>query len=1227
MGFIPKENAVGIYIKKYQQHENYSLEVNVEKQTIHYGNLITSESKTTQNFSQPENFVVLECVDRLLTKGYPPQQIVLEKTWPAGHGTSGRLDICVRRSDGTDYLLIECKTFGKEFEKESGKLHKDGGQLFTYFKFSNHADVLMLYTSHLDARHEIRYRNEIIKIEEAYRAGDVNDFYEKWNKLTKDNGIFEEWVKPYNFESKALTMDDLKTIQPEDSGFIFNRFLEILRHNVVSDKPNAFNKIFTLFLCKIYDEKECEGSTRELAFQWKEGIDDDTSFQLRLTDLYKEGMWEFLDKHVTDFSEEQFKNRYQNLTDEDKNDLLKEINKIRLEKNNEFAIKEVYDEKSFKENAVVVKQVVELLQGYKIRYAAKQQYLSDFFELLLTTGFKQESGQFFTPVPVAQFIIKSLPVDAILSAKLLEGKKDDLLPYIIDYASGSGHFITESMNEIQCLLQGQVRKGLKTEAVKLIEKSKIDPYGWALQYVYGIDKDYRLVKVGKVGCYLHGDGLANVIHSDGLARFGYPEYKGKLAVKDATFPQENKQFDIVLSNPPYSISAFKNVAREYYGAQDFELYDSLTDNSSEIECLFVERAKQLLKDGGVAGIILPSSMLTNAGIYTKTREILLQYFNLIAITEFGSNTFMATGTNTVVLFLRRRGNYDCINIRKSIQAFLANPSADITIGGIERPAAKYVEHVWNGLHLDDYLTLLKKHPNERVLSHPLYKAYQNRIKTKKESEFFEKTLAIEEEKLTYFILAYPQQTVLIKSGSKEEEKRFLGYEFSARRGSEGIHAIQRGKEIAECTMLFDADSYDNPAKASTYIYKAFKGEPLSDIPEEMKAHVFTMNLVELLTFDRADFEKTLSLAAKKSVKIESRWPLYPLSNLATIEYGDRIVRKSEAGKLYPVYGGGGETFRADKYNREDRYIYSRFGMSPECVRFVKGRFFLNDSGLTLSSKTASLSSNYIDTYLSLNQERIYQCGRGVAQKNIDMEQFLSLSVPVPPKEVQEKIVNEIMEVEKEVARAKEEIEQHASYTEELFQNLKATSVELNKLVSFKNGLNYNRNSVGETINIIGVGDFRDNIVPEWEKINRIQIEGELPDDYLLKKNDLLIVRSNGSSNLVGRILFIDKTFATTSFSGFTIRLRPDTTKVHPKFLCYYLRINAIRKQFATGSSGSNIKSLNQKLISTIPIPLPSLEAQSKIASQLETIELQIAQARKVIDQSTARKAAILKTYL
>ena len=208
----------------------------------------------------------------------------------------------------------------------------------------------------------------------------------------------------------------------------------------------------------------------------------------------------------------------------------------------------------FRSNAIVVKEVVELLQNYQIRYTKKQQFLSDFFELLLTTGLKQEVGQFFTPVPIAKFIIRSIPFDKIIQEKLSAGVKDELLPNIIDYAVGSGHFITEAMDEIQKYINGADKDDYISDTARKLQSWKVDHFDWAYDYVYGIEKDYRLVKTAKVGCYLHGDGLANVIHGDGLANFSETkEYKGKLTSRDSDYPQDNKQFDMVISKDRKSV--------------------------------------------------------------------------------------------------------------------------------------------------------------------------------------------------------------------------------------------------------------------------------------------------------------------------------------------------------------------------------------------------------------------------------------------------------------------------------------------------------------------------------------------------------------------------------------------------------------------------------------------------------------------------------------------------
>ena len=1228
LGFIPKSGTNGVYHKIYV---DYAIEIDFVKQSINYGSGIIAESKTTQNFSQPENFVVLECVDRLLTRGYKPQNIILEKTWPSGHGTSGRLDICVNREDGTPYMLIECKTYGKEYNKELSKIHKDGGQLFTYFQLSGgKADVIMLYASELKGD-KFEFVNDIIKIEDDYRTGDVKDIYEKWNKLTKDNGIFDSWVQPYNFQSKALTKEQLKEIKAEDSSFIFNRFLEILRHNVVSDKGNAFNKIFTLFLCKVYDETTT-GEGEELKFQWLEGRDNHVDFQLRLTDLYSKGMKKFLDRTVSDFNNKDFDKRCANLTPETKQYLLKEVNKLRLEKNNEFAIKEVYDNASFEENAKVVKEVVELIQGYRIRYNKRQQYLSDFFELLLTTGLKQEAGQYFTPVPIAQFIIKSLPLDSIMAEKLSR-KDGEILPYMIDYAAGSGHFITEFMHEIQDIINNCDTSKYIEETRKHLINWQNCHFDWATDYVYGIEKDYRLVKVGKVGCYLHGDGLANVILSDGLANFcNNKEYKGKLRKQTDDGQKDNQQFDIVLSNPPYSVSSFRQTTRDYYTEQDFELYNSLTDNSSEIECLFVERTKQLLKDGGIAGIILPSSILSNSGIYTKAREIILQYFDIVAIAELGSNTFMATNTNTVVLFLRRRDNYFAANTKAAVDTYFRTLN-DVTINGIETPASKYVAHVWEGLEYADYVTLLQKSPNDRVKAHDIYQEYKNKISAKSEAKLYETILNIEAEKILYFVLAYPQKVVIVKSGEKDVEKRFLGYEFSNRRGNEGIHAIQRGKNIDECTKLFDTNSYDNPEKASTYVYRAFKGDYTSPIAEGMQSHVCCVSLIDMLTFERDSFEKNISLTAKKKVLISSKYNQLKLIDLSILLKRGKSAKYGKS-KIQIIKSGQARGWFDFDFS-ERHYVDDSFVLDER--KLLKGDLLINSTGVGTAGRVTYfcedgdfVADSHITIFrpnqnLILSQYALCVLGRiGFAnienmalgqsgQIELSLDIIGNIKIPVPPIDVQKQIVKEIDDIEKSITEAIKDIEKSKAKIEELVE----LAQQRRELVYRLSNNNVFYLTIGRRV-----------LNSELIKNGRIPVYSanvNMPFGYVNDSNDNILNDFSLPSVLWGidgdwMVNYISSNipFYPTDHCGV---LRVLTNEISPKYLSFIF--NKLGKQ--QGFCRTLRASIDR--ISGLSVELPNYNIQMETVSHIEKLELEITKARTVIESAASEKQAILDKYL
>lgn len=129
------------------------LTVDTANETLHYpeDQGLKINERQTCNFSAPENFVVFECVHRLLEKGYLARHIELEPRWKLGHGSSGgRADILVSDNLSTPLLIIECKTAGREFDRAWNATLRDGDQLFSYAQQISETQFLCLYTSFIE---------------------------------------------------------------------------------------------------------------------------------------------------------------------------------------------------------------------------------------------------------------------------------------------------------------------------------------------------------------------------------------------------------------------------------------------------------------------------------------------------------------------------------------------------------------------------------------------------------------------------------------------------------------------------------------------------------------------------------------------------------------------------------------------------------------------------------------------------------------------------------------------------------------------------------------------------------------------------------------------------------------------------------------------------------------------------------------------------------------------
>lgn len=1201
IGFQPKENAKDIFVKKYR--DGYVIEIDFQKEIINYGDKIICESKTTQNFSQSENFVVLECVNRLLEKGYKPENIILEPTWKLGRQEKGRLDILIK-NENKAYLMIECKTFGKEFDDELKKMKKDGGQLFSYFQQDKNAEILMLYTSEVK-KNKIDFKNEFIVINEDYRlAPTVKDFYTIWSKETLYQGFWEN--EPYNFKRKKFTKADLIELNEEASTKIFHEFASILRKHSVSDKPNAFNKIFNLFLAKLYDE--AKGEDDELEFHWRED-DNAVDFQVRLINLHRDGLFAFLEKEIEGIDERDFQAN-------SKEELLEKKKKV-LKFNNILAIKEVLDDASFDENHRVLKDVVKLLEKYQIRYPRKQQHLSDFFEKLLTTGLKQEVGQYFTPPPITKFIVRSLPIkEMILNEANNQVAK---LPAVIDYAAGSGHFITEAMEEYQDVINAiDIEKDIKYPiAKKEVASWQADPYNWAAKYVYGIEKDYRLVKVAKVGCYFYGDGVAQVIHGDGLDSFETSKtYKGLL--KDNTNLEDSTKakFSLVLSNPPYSVYDCKDDL-EYIGAEkDFTLYKYLTEDSNNIECLFVERTKHLLKDDGIAAIVLPTSIMYNKGIQTKTREIILQFFEIIAIVELGGNTFMATNTPTATLFLKRKNNQESIKIKNYVNKFYTE-FIDNTINQIEKPISKYVNYVWSTISFDDYISLLKKEPTKAVTEHEIYREYRKKIKVKKDNEFWDKLIETEKDKIVYFLLAYHQRNiVLVKSGEKDAEKQFLGYWFSNRRRSEGMHSIKDGKTIDESTKLYNPNDNNDFSKTSSYIYNAFLGSHNLEIEENLKENISYIDLLDMLSFDRADFEKDISTSAKKKITIESKWEQVKISQIASDLFAGGDLPKNDYSKIktdkyqIPIYANSSENKGIYGYTNKSRVdkacvtISARGTIGYTIVRDEP--FFPIVRLLVLIPKEDKAIPKYLETVFNKMNFGLF----GASIPQLTVPQISDFKIPLPPLDIQKMIVSEIKVLEAKEQKAKEEIEKGKETILNLFNNLEAKAdktVRLSDETIFQISIG-KRVLKNEFVENGKIPVYSANVIEPFGSIDKLLIE-----DFS-KPSVLWGIDGDWMVNYLPK----DEPFYPTDHCGV---LRVKDGSINEKYLAFILEKEGKAFEF------SRTKRASIDRIQGIKIAVPPIAEQQKIVLEIEKIEAKIIVLETEIAEIPKQKEKILKKYL
>lgn len=1262
---------------------NCNITVDFTNEKIIYPEGVDADRDTTKNFSANENFVVLECVVGLFAQGYKPENIVLEPKTPGGREDSHfYCDILIRDNDKRPYMLIECKTMdGKEddeFSKAWKKTLQDGGQLFNYYNTYRQAHYLVLYASDFidgesrrdyrlitmtDNKEYLESNPKLLSFEKVSADnGTRDDFFKVWSETYgKDyatNGAFEiDEVPAFGVTKKKLTIEDLIIVDGQDIQRKYHQFAQTLRQYNVASHENAFDKLVNLFLVKVVDEVR---NPKDLQFLWKgAAYDDYYSFQDRLQKLYQIGMKDYLGEDVTYIDNASIENAFRmqrNDPDAIKETILEYFRQLKFYSNSDFGFLDVHNKQLFVQNAVILKAMVEMLQDMRLKTNKQNQFLGDLFEGFLDQGVKQNEGQFFTPTPITRFMVSSLPLEQII-------RDNTDIPKAIDYACGAGHFLNEYASQIKPFVEQY--KGMQ---------SLPDYY----KQIYGIEKEYRLSKVSKVSSFMYGQDGIQIVYGDALVPHD--------SIKDG-------EYKVLVANPPYSVTGFLTTLskeqREAY-VLSAEVDSKQLETNNSIEVFFIERAKQILAPDGVAAIILPSSILSNSSnIYIKTREILLQFFDFVAIAEFGSGTFGKTSTNTVVLFLRRKKSEPelATHYRNRVEAWFSNnhdqdhryEDADVI--------KRYAQHI--NVPYEEYITLLNGNPSEDLMQCDIFAAYQTafsdntlakNIKKKKVTARYTQSMkdtelakhildsicSVEKDKLYYFMLceSNPQPVIVIKSPTKTAEiKKFLGYEWSNRKGNEGIkyigaileeddNDISANKGIQQIqTPLFDPHNLVNDEKINTLIRKNYLGEYV-DEPENLSEYLTILNLADMIDFKRDGLDLAIKTSVEFKMNYETIFEKVKLDTVVILNPSKSEIKitdtstnvsfvdmpaVSEKGfitqkvdRLYSDVRTGGYTYFA-----EGDIIIAKITPCMENGKCAIATGLTNGIGFGSSEFhvlrcTEKILNSYLFALLNTNEVR------RIAEKNmtgasghrrVPEHFYANMEIPLPSLDVQKKIVDECKKVDEECRNAEKTIFESKEKLDAIFNR---PSTVNDSILSLCTDINPSKSEINnlndeDMISFVDMASLsNDGYITNM--VDKMYASVRNGGYTYFAEGDILIAKitpcmengkcalASGLTNSIG--------FGSSEFHVF----RVDTTKISREIVFAFLNRESIRKEAVnhfTGSSGH--RRVPVAFYEALKVPIFSNEEE--VVNEIRQLNNSIQVSNSIIAASATKKQNIILKYL
>ena len=548
-----------------------------------------------------------------------------------------------------------------------------------------------------------------------------------------------------------------------------------------------------------------------------------------------------------------------------------------------------------------------------------------------------------------------------------------------------------------------------------------------------------------------------------------------------------KKFDNILANPPFGIKGLKY--DDFQSPLKSEYVPIKTDNAVS---LFIQAIIYMLKINGKCAVVLPDGQdlfsKTNTTL-VAIREYLMKTCDLKEIIYLPSGIFTYTSIKTCVFyFVKKREGTDVLNVDVKYSKTTQKEIKRNYKFSKTHKTTKVKFYDYNPY--EDVKNLLIEVPIEDIVSNSYSLNYTEYMKDDNEAEQYEEGIDVKtlgevckfniggtpsrskneyyengnnlwvsvrelnggyiydtKEKITDLgvknssVKLFEKDTILFSFKLSIGKTAIVGNPLYTNEAIAGI--LSKNNHLLNNKYLYYYLNINDFSKLGSGILGngSLNKKSLKKIKIPIPSLEHQLEIVKYLDFiyEKANKTSNEKIAELKQLnefclsnqKIFGENVVKTLGEVCEIQNGKRIVRKNNVEGEYPVYGSGRAMFSTETFNREGfNILIGRFALSQECVRFVNEKIFLNDSGLTIKPKTDILLHKYIGYYLLHNQSIIYSCARGTAQKNLEMDIFKSIKIPIPSLERQNEIVEYceyndtlIKQLEKEIENNKKQAQQ------------------------------------------------------------------------------------------------------------------------------------------------------------------------------------------------------------